>query len=74
MLDAVGLAKIITWKLALQGAHVSQSIISDCGPEFTSQFWAAFCYPMSINQHLSTTHHLQMDRQTERKYQSLKQY
>ncbi len=48
--------------------------MSDGGPQFTSKFWAAFCYHLRINCRLSTACHPQMDRQTERQNQTLKQY
>ncbi len=38
LLDAIGLAEILTRKLVLQGAGVPQSIVSDRGPRFTSNF------------------------------------
>jgi hypothetical protein len=57
-LDAVGLAKILTRKLVLRGAGIPQSVVSDCGPQFTSKFWAAFCHHLRINRRLSTAYHL----------------
>jgi transposase InsO family protein len=74
LLDAIGLAEIIARNLVLQGAGVPQSIVSDRGPQFTSKFWAAFCYHLRINRRLSTAYHPQKDGQTEWQNQTLKQY
>ncbi len=60
-LDAIGLAGILYRKLVLRGAGVSQSIMSDHGPQCMSKFWAAFCYHLWINGRLSSTYHLQTD-------------
>jgi hypothetical protein len=57
MLDAMGLAKILTRKLVLQGAGVPQSVMSDCRPQFTSKFGAVFCYQLRIIQRLNTVYH-----------------
>jgi hypothetical protein len=73
-LDAVGLAEILTRKLVLRDAGILQSVVSDCGPQFTSKFWAAFCHHLCINRRLSTAYHPQTDGQTERQNQTLKQY
>jgi hypothetical protein len=74
LLDAVGLAKILTRKLVLRGAGVPQSFVSNRRPQFTSKFWAAFCHHLRINRRLSTAYHLQTDGQTERQNQTLEQY
>jgi hypothetical protein len=73
-IDAAGLAEIIAQKLALRGAGVLLSIVSDRGPQFMSKFWAAFCHHQSIERQLSTAYHLQTDGQTEQQNQTLKQY
>jgi hypothetical protein len=73
-IDAAGLVEIIAWKLALRGAGVPLSIVSDRGPQFTSKFWAAFCHHLSIERQLSTAYHPQTDGKTKRQNQSLEQY
>jgi transposase InsO family protein len=50
------------------------NIVTDCGKEFTSQFWKRVCSHLSINQRLSTAFHPQTDGQTERQNQTMKQY
>jgi hypothetical protein len=73
-LGAVGLAEIIARKLVLCGAGVPESVVSDCGPQFTAKLWAAFCYHLRIGRWLSTSYHPQTDGQTERQNQTLEQY
>jgi transposase InsO family protein len=70
LLDAIGLAEILSRKLVLQGAGVPQSIVSNRGLQFTSKFWAAFCYHLRINRRLSTAYHPQTDGQMERQNQT----
>ncbi len=48
--------------------------MSDLGPQFIFKFWAAFCYHLRINHRLSTAYRQQMNGQTERQNQTLKQY
>jgi transposase InsO family protein len=74
LLNAFGWAEILARKLVLRVAGEPRSIVSDCGPQFTSKFWAAFCYHQRINHRLSTAYHPQTDRQTERQNQTLEQY
>jgi hypothetical protein len=49
------------------------SIVSDRGPQFISDFWAKFCRLFSIKFKLSTAHHPQTDGQTEIMNQYLEQ-
>jgi hypothetical protein len=65
-IDAAGLAEIIARKLALRGAGVPLSIVSNRGPQLTLKFWAAFCHHLSIERRLSTAYHTQTDGQTKR--------
>src|SRR5437773_2779051 len=44
---------------------VPESIISDRGPQFISDFWNEFCTYIGMKLKLSTAHHPQMDGQTE---------
>jgi transposase InsO family protein len=48
--------------------------VSDHRPQFTSNFWAAFCDHLRINRRLSTAYHPQTDGQTKRQNHILEQY
>ena len=50
------------------------SIVSDCGTQFTSEFWRALCQQLGITVKLSTAHHPETDGQTERANQELERY
>jgi len=50
------------------------SIISDRGSQFTSDFWSRLCDLLNINHSLSTANHPQTDGQTERVNGILEQY
>lgn len=50
------------------------TIVSDRGPQFISQFWKAFCSLLRISLALSTAYHPEIDGQTERTNQVLEQY
>jgi transposase InsO family protein len=41
------------------------SIVSDRGPQFISDFWNQFCTILGVKIKLSTAHHAQTDGQTE---------
>ena len=43
-----------------------ESIVSDRGSQFTSEFWKWLCRLLQIDHHLSTAYHPQTDGQTER--------
>ena len=49
-------------------------IVSDRGPQFTSQVMKDICKRLGIQRQLSTTYHPQTDGQTERINQDLQQY
>jgi hypothetical protein len=51
-----------------------KGIVSDRGPQFTSDFWYHFCKGLGIARRLSTAYHPQTDGQTERQNQTLKTY
>ena len=51
-----------------------ESIVSDRGSKFTSNFWRNVCERLGITQRLSTSYHPQTDGQTERVNQILEQY
>ena len=50
------------------------TLVSDRGSVFTSQFWSDICYHLKINHKLSTAFHPQTDGQTERQNQELETY
>ncbi len=71
---ATQLADIIARKLVLRGAGLQNSIVTDRGTQFTSEFWTALCYHFRIKRWLSTAYHPQTDGQTERQNCTLEQY
>jgi transposase InsO family protein len=72
-LTAQGLAEIIYREIV--GKHgVPESIVTDRGSLFTSDFWTALCFYLRIRRRLSTAFHPQTDGQTERQNQTLEQY
>jgi transposase InsO family protein len=50
------------------------TLVSDRGSVFTSQFWSDICFHLKINHRLSTAFHPQTDGQTERQNQELETY
>ncbi|KJZ68261.1 hypothetical protein HIM_12347 [Hirsutella minnesotensis 3608] len=58
------------WKLH----GLPDSIVSDRGPLFVSEFWKAVCHRLQINVSLSTAYHPETDGQTENANAFLKQY
>ena len=50
------------------------TLLSDRGSVFTSQFWSDICYHLKIVHRLSTAFHPQTDGQTERQNQELETY
>jgi hypothetical protein len=50
------------------------TLLSDRGSVFTSQFWSDICYHLKIDHRLSTAFHPQTDGQTERQNQELETY
>ena len=53
---------------------IPDSIVSDRGSIFTSQFWKALSKSLDLKQRLSTSFHPQTDGQTERMNQTVEQY
>jgi transposase InsO family protein len=53
---------------------VPDSIVTDCGKEFTSRFWQQVCSNLNINHKLSTAFRPQTDGQTEPQNQTMEQY
>ncbi|KAM4066396.1 integrase core domain-containing protein [Hirsutella rhossiliensis] len=58
------------WKLH----GLPDSIVSDRGPLFVSEFWKAVCHRLRINISLSTAYHPETDGQTENANSFLEQY
>ena len=50
------------------------SIVTDRGSLFTSNFWSSLCYYMKIKRRLSTAFHPQTDGQTERQNSTMEAY
>lgn len=51
-----------------------ESIVSDRGTQFTSEFWKWLCKLLQIDHRLSTAYHPQTDGQTERKNARIEQF
>ena len=56
----------------LQG--LPNDIISDCGPQFASEFWRQLCSRLGISTRLSPAFHPETNGQTERANQTMEQY
>lgn len=63
---------IKTLRARLHG--LPDSIVSDRGTQFTSEFWKWLCKLLQIDHHLSTAYHPQTDGQTERMNARVEQY
>jgi hypothetical protein len=50
------------------------TLLSDRGSVFTSQFWSDICYHLNVDHRLSTAFHPQTDGQTERQNQELESF
>ncbi len=53
---------------------LSEDIISDRGPQFTSRVWRAFCQQLNINVNLTSGYHPQSNGQVERLNQEITQF
>jgi transposase InsO family protein len=51
-----------------------ESIVSDRGPQFVSEFWQCLCKRLGIKAKLSTAHHPETDGQSERVNQAMETY
>jgi len=51
-----------------------ESIVSDRGPQFVSEFWQSLCKRLGVKAKLSTAHHPQTDGQSERVNQAMETY
>ena len=72
-LTAEGLAEVII-NTVIRHHGLPDSIVTDRGSLFTSQFWSSLCYFMSIKRRLSTAFHPQTDGQTERQNSTMEAY
>ena len=62
--DAAGMARLFVENV-YRHRGPPETIVSDRGPQFISEFWKAFCKILGIQLKLSTAHHAQTDGQTE---------
>ena len=60
---------LVTQVVQLHG--IPQDIVSDCGPQFTSKVWQAFCQGIGAMVSLSSGYHPQTNGQAERANQAL---
>ena len=51
-----------------------ETLVTDRGSVFTSQFWSDICFYLRVKKHLSTAFHPQTDGQTERQNQEMESY
>jgi transposase InsO family protein len=72
-ITAQGVAKILLKQCFLK-IGPPDTLVSDRGSVFTSQFWSDICYHLKINYRLSTAFYPQTDGQTERQNQELETY
>ena len=72
-LNAEGLAGLFL-KHVWKHHGLPQSIVSDCGSQFISNFWSFLCKKLGIKAQLSTAWHPEIDGQTERINGVIEQY
>jgi len=72
-IDSPELAQMF-FEHVISKCDVPDNITTDRGKEFTSRFWDRVCSHLSINHQLSTSIHLQTDRQTVWHSQMMQQY
>jgi transposase InsO family protein len=72
-IDAPQLADLLYNKVVMFTGP-PDSIVSDRGSVFTSEYWSAFCYHLAVKKKLSTAFHPQTDGQTERQNQQLESH
>ena len=73
ILDVEQLAEVLI-KAVIKYHDLPDSIVTDRGSLFTSNFWSSFCYYLNVKRRLSTAFHLQTDRQTERQNSTIEVY
>ena len=72
-IKAPELADLFVAKIIMQ-YKLPESIITDRGSLFTSEYWSMFCYSLMICKKLSIAYHSQTNSQTERQNQTLENY
>ena len=72
-ITAQGVAELLLYQCFLKMGP-PDTLVSDRGSVFTSQFWSDICYHLKIDHRLSTAFHPQTDGQTERQNQELETY
>jgi len=72
-IDSPELARLFFGQvICMRGAP--DNIVTNCGTQFTSRFWKQAWSHLSTDHRLSTAFHPQLDGQTERQNQTMKQY
>ncbi len=72
-LDAEQFAQVLIENL-IRYHGLPDSIVTDRGSLFTSQFWSSLAYFLGVKRRLSTAFHPQTDGQTERQNSTMEQY
>ncbi len=72
-LDAEQFAQVLIENL-VRYHGLPDSIVTDRGSLFTSQFWSSLAYFLGVRRRLSTAFHPQTDGQTERQNSTMEQY
>ncbi len=72
-IDAPSLADVII-DVVVHHHGVPESIVTDRGSLFTSNFWSSLCYFLGIKRMLSTAFYPQTDGQTERQNSTMEAY
>ncbi len=72
-LDAEQFAQVLIENL-VRYHGLPDSIVTDRGSLFTSQFWSSLAYFLGVKRRLSTAFHPQTDGQTERQNSTMEQY
>ncbi len=72
-IDEPGLAEVII-DVVVRHHRVPESIVTDQGSLFTSQFWSSLCYFLRIKKKLSIAFHPQTDGQTDRQNNTIEAY
>ncbi len=72
-IDAKELALVIKERVFLK-TGCPQTLLTDRGTVFTSEYWSSVCYHLAVHHRFSTAFHPQTDGQTERQNQELEMY
>jgi len=72
-MDSPELAQLI-FEHVICNCGVPDNVVTDCGTLYRNRFWTRVCSHLSTDNRLSTAFHRQIDGQTERQNQRIKQY